>query len=119
MQDDGFVGLPFMLALEIQFIDHSSKTTCEASDAAQDSPPREPGGSFGLDRSTDFEVVCRFLPAIAHDFILNDLPLVEGAQPRALDCRNVDEHVLKTPLAGGCRKHSSAQAASGLCAPSQ
>jgi hypothetical protein len=28
---------------------------------------------------TDFKVLCRFLPAIAHDFILNGLPLVERA----------------------------------------
>jgi hypothetical protein len=54
-------------------------------------PPRERGGSLDLDRSTDFEVLCRFLPAIAHDFILNNLPLVEGAEPRALDY--VDEYV--------------------------
>ena len=56
------------------------------------------GGSLSLDRSTDFKVICRFLPAIAHDFILNNLSLVEGAQPRAFDCRNVDEHVPASTL---------------------
>ena len=48
------------------------------------------GGSLGLDRSTDFKVIRRFLPAIAHDFILNNLSLVEGAQPRAFDCRRTN-----------------------------
>src|SRR6266511_837441 len=58
----------------------------------------ERGGSNRLDRSTDFEVVCRFLAAIADDFILNDLPFIEGAQSRSLDGGNMDEHVFAAPL---------------------
>jgi len=51
-----------------------------------------------LDRSVDLEVLGRFLPAIAHDLILHDLPLIEGAQSGTLDRGNMDEHVLAATL---------------------
>src|SRR5712691_11053181 len=54
--------------------------------------------SLEPERLADFEVFRRFLPAVAHDFILNGLPLVEGAQSRALDRGNVHEYVLAAAL---------------------
>ena len=44
-----------------------------------------PNGSRRLRRLADLEVVRGFLTAIAHDFILNDLTLIERAQSRTLD----------------------------------
>src|SRR5258708_16678366 len=49
-------------------------------------------------RSPDLEVLCRLLAAVAGDLILNGLPFIEGAQACALDCGDVDEHVLASAL---------------------
>ena len=51
-----------------------------------------------LHRLTNLEVLCRFLAAVAYDFILNDLVFVEGAQSRTLDGGNMHEYVLATAL---------------------
>jgi len=48
--------------------------------------------------SADLEVLCRFLAAIAHDLILDDLSLIERAEPGALDRRDVDENILAAAL---------------------
>src|SRR5438045_8721060 len=56
------------------------------------------GCAPALGRSADLEVFRRFLPAVADDFILDGLPLIEAAQSGSLDSRNVDEHVLAAAL---------------------
>src|SRR5262249_10316594 len=43
--------------------------------------------------SADLEVVGRFLAAIADDFVLDGLPLIEGAQAGPLDCGDVNKNV--------------------------
>src|SRR5262249_24645472 len=54
--------------------------------------PGERGGSL------DLKVHCRCFPAVLLDLILDVLPFVERAQSRALDCGDVDEHVLAATL---------------------
>ena len=44
--------------------------------------------------SRDLEVLSGLLATITHNFILNGLALVEGAQAGSLDRRDMDEHVL-------------------------
>jgi len=46
-----------------------------------------------LSRSTRFEIVRRLLAAVAHQFIVDRLTLVEGAQAGPLDRGDMDEHV--------------------------
>ena len=48
--------------------------------------------------SADLEVLGRFFAAVTDHLILDGLPLVEATQPRPLDRRDVDEHVLATAL---------------------
>ena len=55
-------------------------------------------GVPGIGGSADLEIVCRFLPEIAHNFILDDLSFIEGAQSRAFDRGNMDEYVLAAAL---------------------
>src|SRR6266478_1589753 len=55
-------------------------------------------GSGHLASSTNLEVFGRFLSTIAHDFVLNDLAFIEGAQSCTFDSGNVDEHVLAAAL---------------------
>src|SRR6266700_103627 len=45
-----------------------------------------------------FEVLRRFLAAIAHDFILDLLPLIKGGQSCALDRGNVNKDILTAAL---------------------
>src|SRR5205807_573377 len=47
---------------------------------------------------SDFEVLCGFLAAIAHDFILDLLPLIKGGQSCALDGGNVNKDILTATL---------------------
>src|SRR5215469_7429132 len=42
----------------------------------------------------NLEVLCRLLATTAHDFILNNLTLIEGAQSSTLNRGNMDEYVL-------------------------
>src|SRR5690242_11103741 len=51
-----------------------------------------------LERSADLKVFGRFLAAIAHNFILDDLTLIKRAQACPLDGRNVNEHILAAAL---------------------
>ena len=52
-------------------------------------------GAAGRVRSSaDFELLRRFLAAIADDFVLDRLPLIEAGQAGPLDCGNVDKGVL-------------------------
>src|SRR5262245_60116850 len=55
-------------------------------------------GTAARVRSAHFEVFRRLLAAVADDLILHGLPLVEGGQARALDSRDMDEHVLAAAL---------------------
>ena len=48
--------------------------------------------------SLDLKVHCRCFPAVLFDLILYVLPFVERAQSCALDCGDVDEHVLAARL---------------------
>jgi hypothetical protein len=54
--------------------------------------------SVPFPQSLDLEVLRRLLAAIAHDFKLDSLALVKGAQPGAFDRRYMHEHVLTPAL---------------------
>ena len=49
-------------------------------------------------QSLDLEVFRGVLTAIVHDFILNNLALIEGAQAGTFDRRDMDEHILASAL---------------------
>src|SRR5262249_19466194 len=49
-------------------------------------------------KSPYFEIHRRCFPAVLFDLILNALPFIERAQSCALDCGDVDEHVLAATL---------------------
>ena len=56
------------------------------------------GAAGRIRLSADFEVLRRFLAAIADDFVLNRLPLIKSAQAGPLDCGNMDKDVLAAAL---------------------
>src|SRR5262249_24097452 len=83
MQDDGAVGRSW----------HGRLPATRSNGGARPRrPPHVPSCS------AHFKGFCRFLPAIAHHFVLNDLPLIESAQSSTFDGGNVDEHILAAPL---------------------
>src|SRR5271166_1389018 len=90
MQDDRVIRRPFHRCLPDPRFESNAKPSSRWG-LASGTRPRitKRGGSRPLHRSADLEVLGRFLPPIAHDFILNDLPLIEGAQSGALDGGNV------------------------------
>jgi len=45
----------------------------------------------------DFQIFGRFLAAVRHELVVERLPLIEGAQSRTFDCRDVDEHIFAAP----------------------
>jgi len=56
---------------------------------------REPAGPFGWSRrSTYSEVFGGFFPAVSRDFVAYLSALIQAAQTRSLDGRDMDEHVL-------------------------
>jgi hypothetical protein len=56
------------------------------------------GGEEQADVSSDLEVLGRFLTTVRHNLIFYYLSLIEGAQARAFDSRDVDEYVLAPGL---------------------
>src|ERR1044072_97582 len=48
----------------------------------------------GLERSGDLQILSRRLAAIAHELEVDPLAFIQRAQPGALHCRDVHEHVL-------------------------
>src|SRR5262249_51120035 len=48
--------------------------------------------------SLDLEIHRRCFPAVLFDLILDVLPFIEGGQSSALDCGDVDEHILAACL---------------------
>jgi hypothetical protein len=99
VQDDRIIRRPFHRGLPASRFENQSQAILALGDSRQAQGLGVPNTvDRHSDRSADLEVLGRFLAPIAHDFILNDLPLVEGTQSGALDRGNVDEHVLAAAL---------------------